>query len=142
MPDPLVVTRPARAPAPMITVALIWIAGLLATFLIDAALWMIAILLAFTFPAMWDAAKNRVSRLRLDDETLSWSNGVSEAQIPLDRIEHVSLHTGLDFSQRARIKLKTGEKTRIPADCLPPRRQLDAALAARGIPHTRSLFMR
>lgn len=140
MAEPLEVIRPARAPLPLAVIAVFWTIGLAAIALIDAAPVIIGIMLLFTLPAIWDALRGRVSRLTLTDTRLSWSNGRAEGDIPLERIDAIRLHTGLDFSQRARITLKTGEKTRIPPDCLPSGRRLDTALAARGIAHSRSLF--
>jgi len=60
--------------------------------------------------------------------------------VPLGRIAEVRLATTLDFSQRATLLLDSGERLRIPPECLPPGRLIDAALAARGLPHQRSLF--
>lgn len=140
MADPIDIVRPARAPLPLAIVTVLWVAGILAITLVDAHPLVVGLLLLFTLPAIYDMGRGRVSRLHLDDRTIRWSNGVAEGEIALTRIAEVKLHTGLDFSQRARIILKSGEKTRIPPDCLPHGRRLDAALDARGIPQTRSLF--
>jgi hypothetical protein len=107
---------------------------------IDAAWWIPAGIGLLTLPAAIEAIRDSRARLDLDDRVLSWSSGRRAQAVPLPRIAELSLSTALDFSQRATVHLDTGERLRIPPECLPPGRALDAALAARGLPHRRSLF--
>ena len=140
MADPLVHRRHARSPrgVAIVAVALALIIG--AVVLIDAAWWIAGIFLVLTLPAIWDLIRNREATLRLDDATLDWSSGRRAQSVPLAQIDQVSLSTTLDFSQRATVQVKSGEKLRIPPECLPGGRQLDRALDARGISNRRSLF--
>jgi hypothetical protein len=116
------------------------LAVLLALILYGAAWWITGALALLTLPAIVEALRDASATLTLDDEALSWSSGRRARRVPLARIAEVRLATTLDFSQRAIVRADTGERLRIPPESLPPGRALDAALAARGIPHSRSLF--
>lgn len=140
MDEPFVFERSARDPRALglIGAALALILGLV--FLVGAAIWIVATVAALTLPAVIDAVRGARTRLCLDNLTLSWKSGAREQMIPLGRIEAVRLSTSLDFSQRASVHLTTGEKLRIPPECLPGGRTLDTELERRGIAHQRSLF--
>jgi hypothetical protein len=116
------------------------LAALLGLILLGAAWWIAGALALLTLPAVVEAIRDRRATLTLDDAALSWSSGRRARRVPLARIAEVRLATTLDFSQRATVRADTGERLRIPPECLPPGRELDAALAARGIPNSRSLF--
>ena len=139
MAEPFRFARSARGPRALglIGVAL---TILLALILHDAAWWITGTLALLTHPAVVEAHRDASASLTLDDEALSWSSGRRARRVPLARIAEVRLATTLDFSQRATVLAGTGERLRIPPECLPPGRALDAALAARGITHSRSLF--
>lgn len=132
--------RPARTPAALALLAVLWVFGIGSVVFLNASPFVIGFLLLFTLPGLWDAWNDRVSRLTIDDQKISWSNGTAEGAVPLDRIAKVRLHTGLDFSQRAQIELMSGRKVRIAADCLPGRRILDRELDQRHVPNERTLF--
>jgi|GEM_PF-3499832 len=132
--------RSARGPRSLALIGIAVVVLLGMVFVVGAALWVIAIFALLTIPAIYDALRGARARLVLNDLTLGWESGRREQMIPLGRIEEVTLSTSLDFSQRATVQLTTGEKLRIPPECLPGGRLLDAELEARGIPHRRSLF--
>jgi hypothetical protein len=140
MADPFTFERSAREPRALALIAIACLVLLALIVVVDAALWIVAILALLTLPAVIDAVRDTRARLVLDDSALDWRSGRREQSLPLARIEEVRLATRLDFSQRATVHLVTGEKLRIPPECLPPGRTLDGALAARGVPHHRSLF--
>lgn len=139
MADPLRFERSARGPRALALIGTA-LAALLALILLGAAWWITAALALLTLPALIEAARDARATLTLDDHALAWSTGRRAQSVPLPRIAEVRLATTLDFSQRATVHADTGEKLRIPPECLPPGRTLDEALAARDIPHRRSLF--
>jgi hypothetical protein len=140
MAEPFRFERSAREPRAL---ALLAAAGLVLAFLVlvvGAAWWITGGLALLATPAAIDALRDARATLSLDDGTLTWSSGRRGQAIPIGRIAEVRLATTLDFSQRASLCLDTGERLRIPPECLPPGRALDAALADRRIPNHRSLF--
>jgi hypothetical protein len=139
MADPLRFERSARGPRALALIATS-AATMLALILLDAAWWITAALALLTLPAIIEAIRDARATLTLDDHALSWSSGRRAQSVPLPRIAEVRLATTLDFSQRATVHADTGERLRIPPECLPPGRVLDDALKARAIPHRRSLF--
>ena len=139
MAEPFRFVRSARGPRALGLIAAA-LAVLLALILYGAAWWITGALALLTLPAVVEALRDASATLTLDGEELAWSSGRHAQSVPLTRIAEVRLATTLDFSQRATVRADTGERLRIPPECLPPGRALDAALAARGIPHSRSLF--
>ena len=140
MAEPFRFERSAREPRAL---ALLGAAGVVLAFLVlvvEAAWWITGGLALLALPAVIDALRDTRARMVMDGRTLSWASGRRGQEVPLERVAEVRLATTLDFSQRASLRLDTGERLRIPPECLPPGRALDAALAARGIPHRRSLF--
>jgi hypothetical protein len=140
MAEPFRFERSAREPRALVLIALSLAAIVALVFLVEAAWWIAAILALLTLPAVVEALRDTRATLSLNDRALSWSSGRRAGSVPLDRIAEARLATTLDFSQRASLSIDTGERLRIPPECLPPGRALDAALTARGIPNRRSLF--
>ena len=140
MAEPVRFERRARGPRALALIGLALAAILALTLLVEAAWWATALLALLTLPAVIEAVRDARATLALDDQTLTWASGRRSQTVPLSRIAEISLATTLDFSQRATVHVDTGEKLRIPPECLPPGRALDAALAARAIPHRRGLF--
>lgn len=140
MAEPLRFARGARRPGALalLGAGLALLAALI--FLVEAHPLAVALLALLLAPALWDAIRNTQASVEIDDTHLKWRSGRRGADVPLDRIEEAVLATTLDFSQRLRLRLKGGESQRVPPECLPPGRALDAAFTARGIPHKRSLF--
>lgn len=140
MDDAFVFERSARSPRALTMIGAAVVAILVMIFAIGAAIWITAIFAIFTLPAIYEAVTGARSRLRLDEETLEWQSGTRGQSFPIAQIEELTLATTLDFSQRATVRLTDGRKIRIPPDCLPGGKTLDAELSARDIPHRRSLF--
>lgn len=117
----------------LITLVVIWVAILLAIAIFDAALWLMAVLMLFTGPALYDLISGRRSGIRIDRGGLTWFSGRRTGEIALDRIEHIRLDTRLDLSVRASAVLTSGRKVRLPLETTPPPDQFEAALKACGI---------
>jgi len=130
----------ARRVSTAITVAAIWTALLAALVFLDAAWWIIAFLLAFTLPALWDLLRDTQSGLDLAPDRLSWFTGSRRADIPLEDIDHMRLDTRLDFSVRASAVLTSGRKIRLPFECTPPHQAFEDALSAHGLQVRRTHF--
>jgi hypothetical protein len=139
MADPFRFERSARGPRALALIGAA-VALLVTLIVIGAAWWIVGGLGLLTLPAVVEALRGVRATLTLDDGALAWASGRRAQEVPLSRIAEVRLATTLDFSQRATVEADTGERLRIPPECLPPGRALDAALAARGIAHRRSLF--
>lgn len=107
---------------------------------VDAAWWVVALAALLTLPALADILRGARARLTLDDGALAWTSGSRGRTVPLSEIDEVVLTTALDFSQRAKVLLCDGGSHRIPPECLPGGRILDAEFAARSVPHRRGLF--
>jgi hypothetical protein len=135
-------SRQARRPFGIAMVAVAVLGLVLLIFALDAAPLVIAVFALIVAPAIWEVARNSESRLVLDDATLGWSSGARKGEIPLDQIDEVVLSTTLDFAARARVLTKSGQKVRLPMECIPPGRDLDAELERRGVRHRRSMFGR
>lgn len=140
MAEPFRYERSARDPRALALISAAILLLLFLLFVVEAAWWVAAILALLTMPAVMEALRDARATLTLDDHALTWSSGRRKGSVPLVRIAEVRLATTLDFSQRASLTLDTGQSLRIPPECLPPGRALDAALAARGLPHRRNLF--
>lgn len=140
MAEPFAFERRARDSRALALVGLSAVVILALVFVFDAAWWIPAAIGLLTLPAAVEALRDSRARLRLDQRALSWTSGRRTQDVPLGRIVEVRLATTLDFSQRATVQIDTGERLRIPPECLPPGRALDAALAANGLPHRRSVF--
>ena len=132
--------RPARRPAGygMIGAGLAVLAVFI--FVVDAHPLVVAIAALIIAPALYDIIRGGTATLSLSDREIAWSSGSRQGSVPLDRIDRVKLATTLDFSQRATLELKDGGKLRLPPECLPGGRILDAECERRGLPHRRSLF--
>jgi hypothetical protein len=140
MAEPFRFERSAREPRALALLGTAAAALVFLVVVVGAAWWVTGGLALLALPAALDALRGARATLAIDDRTLSWSSGRRGQDIPLDRLAEVQLATTLDFSQRASLLLSTGQRLRIPPECLPPGRALDAALARRGISYRRSLF--
>ena len=74
----------------------------------------LAIVALFTLPALWDLTTNPIASLSLSPQALVWQRGKDKVTIPLDTIDHIRLDTRLDLSVRATVKLRSGQRLRIP----------------------------
>lgn len=132
--------REGRNRATLLAVAGVWFGLIAAVILVDAAVWLMAAIGAFTLPALWDLYRNPASGLDFKPEALTWFTGSKDASVSWSEIDRVRLDTRLDFSVRASAVLHSGRKVRIPYECTPPHAVLEAALNARGVRTERHHF--
>ncbi|WP_237267578.1 hypothetical protein [Sulfitobacter alexandrii] len=100
---------------------------------LEAAPVLVAILGAFTLPALWDLVRNPLAGMDLTPTRLRWFTGPRDAHIALSEIDHLRLDTRLDFSVRATVVLSNGRKIRIPFEATPPHRSFETALVSQGV---------
>lgn len=137
---PLSHTRQGRNRATLLAVLAVWAVLFAAWAWLDAAWWIIGFFVLFTLPALHDLRTNPQSTLSLTDKGLNWQNRQQQIDLPLARLDRVRLDTRWDFSVRATIHLKDGQKLRLPQDCLPPHRAFEAALEGYGVKTERHHF--
>lgn len=130
----------ARNRATLITVVTVWVALTFALFMLDAAPWLMAVLGAFTLPALYDLITARKSGLNLTSDGLSWFSGKRAGAITWDQISHIRLDTRLDLSVRTTAMLITGRKIRLPLEATPPADTFEQILTDRGIKVERHHF--
>ncbi len=140
MPEPFVFEAAARNRRTALAMLAVWIALGAAWLWLDAALWLIAFVAAFTLPALYDLARNPSSGLRLGDGRLEWHSGRRQAALEVSEIDHVRLDTRLDFTVRATAVLTTDRKVRLPFESTPPHRDFEAALENHGVATRRTHF--
>jgi hypothetical protein len=140
-PAPLSHDTTARTARAALILLLVWLAILTLWLALEAAPFIVALLLLATLPAAWDFASGRRAWLRLDDRWLRWGSGRAEGEIALDKIEKVRFETRLDLSVRVRIVIDTGKRYSLPQDAVPSREVLEAAFEARGIATERHHFV-
>ena len=122
----------------MTGIGLVGLAGLI--FGIDAHPVVIALFALLLAPAIWDVIRDGRATLAIDTDSVTWKSGARSGMVTIHEIDEAKLATTLDFSQRATLLLKNGQKLRIPSECLPGGRVLDAEMEKRGIRNRRSLF--
>ena len=140
MTAPFVFDQQARSRKTLLIVVSIWVALVAAWIWLDAALWIVAFLAAFTLPAVSDLIRNPLSGLTLNNQTLSWFSGRRNGTLELSEIDHIRLDTRLDFSVRVTAVLTTGRKIRLPFESTPPHQAFQNALEARGVKTPRHHF--
>lgn len=132
--------RPARSPKAAVVLCIVWAALFAAFVWLQAAPWIIALLLVFTLPAAFDYARGRTAWLELDSSELRWRSGRQEGKVALPRIERIRLETRLDLTIRIRLVLEGGKRIPLPQDVAPPREVFEAECAARDIRTERHHF--
>ena len=140
MTAPFVFDQQARSRKTLLIVVSIWVALVAAWIWLDAALWIVAFLAAFTLPAVSDLIRNPLSGLTLNNQTLSWFSGRRNGTLELSEIDHIRLDTRLDFLVRVTAVLTTGRKIRLPFESTPPHQAFQNALEARGVKTQRHHF--
>lgn len=119
----------------------VWAAGLVAMRLMLDAAWVVLALLALPLiPAIVEQIRNPRRWLLISDKAITWHDGFSEQDVPLDRIAEVRLDTRWDMSVRARLTLHSGTKLRLPPTVTPKSEQLEQELQARGAKVSRQHF--
>ncbi len=130
----------ARSPRLLLIVLAVW-AALTALWLwLDAALWIVLFLGAFTLPAIADLIRNPRAGMTLDADRLSWFSGRRHGTVELTEVDHIRLDTRLDFSVRVSAVLTNGRKIRLPFETTPPHQTLEDALQAHGVTTRRHHF--
>ncbi len=107
---------------------------------LEAAVWIVLVLGAFTLPALYDLYANPCAGLTLNDDKLTWFSGRQQDDITLSDIDHMRLDTRLDFSVRATAVMRSGVKRRIPFEATPPHQELEEVLQLAGIKVMRHHF--
>ena len=141
--EPLAPYRFHNTPRPLrlaVVLGLVYAALIAAWALIAAAWWLMLLLALPTLPALWELIIPREAGLEIADGALSWYSGRRRAEVRLDEIDHIRMDTRWDFSVRVRVMLQHGKRLQLPHESLPPHRQLEAELTARGIKVVRHHF--
>lgn len=138
--DAFLWTRQGRNPVTFYAVLGTWAVLLALLVLVDASPALMGFLALFTLPALWELYANPAAGLRIDRDTLSWYTGKRKAALDWSEVTHVRLDTRLDFSVRATAMLTAGRKVRLPYECTPPDKLLEAALNAHGVRTERHHF--
>ena len=138
--QPYAFERTARTRTTAVVVAAIWIFAAFAVWAFDASLVLMALLILFTAPALYDLVSNCKSGLRIDADGLHWYSGRRTGDVAWSKIDHIRLDTRLDFSVRASAVLVTGRKLRLPLEAIPKAEQLEAVLQDRDIETRRHHF--
>lgn len=139
-PAPYHFERQARSLA-LFVVLLAWGLGLCLMWIIFQAAWFFLVLFALPLgPALWDLWRNPHSGLSIADGHFKWHHGGSKNQLPLSEIEKLRLDRRWDFSFRATLILRNGQKLRLPQPVLPQAEELENALSLIGIPSERHHF--
>ncbi len=138
--EPFTFSRSGRSNGTILAVALTWLCCVLALLVFDAAGWIIALILLFTLPALWDIWSARVAGAELTDTHLSWYSGRARVDLDLTEIDHIRLVTRLDLTVRAAAVLTSGRKLRLPPESTPPHKAFEDALHAREVRTERHHF--
>ena len=138
--EPFRYRKTGRSVTTVCAVAGVWGLLLLLIVTVDAAPWLMALVGLATLPAVLDLLRNPLSGLDVGPEGMSWFWGARMGAIGWHEIDHVRLDTRLDLSVRAAAVLRSGRQVRLPYECTPPHRLLEAALEARGIRTERHHF--
>lgn len=130
----------ARSPRAYLALGLWW-GGLLAAWaFLDASPWILLPLALVTLPALYEMGKGSSATLEIDSDEIRWTTGARGARMAWDEVERVRLDTRLDFSVRMSLVLPGGKRVRLPYECVPPSKALEAELDRRGIAVERHHF--
>lgn len=129
-----------RRPATALIVVIVWGLVAAAYLLLDAAPVVLALIGAFTLPALYDLATNPRSTFTLDTTHLRWTSGRQKADIALSEIDHLRFDTRLDLSVRLSVVRPSGVKIRVPYPATPPHQQLEDLAQQAGLKTRRHHF--
>ncbi|WP_298857429.1 hypothetical protein [uncultured Sulfitobacter sp.] len=129
-----------RRPATVITVLVIWAALITALVLLEAEPLILAVIGAFTLPALYDLVRNPHSTLTLDETHLRWTSGRQDAEIALSEIDHLRFDTRLDMSVRLTVVRPSGVKVRVPFPATPPHATFEPLARSAGLTTRRYHF--
>lgn len=133
-------TSQGRRPTTVITVLGIWVALIAAYVLLEAKPLILAVIGAFTLPALYDLVRNPHSMLTLDQTHLRWSSGGQDAEIALSEIDHLRFDTRLDMSVRLSVVRPSGMKIRVPYPATPPHATFEPLARSAGLETRRYHF--
>ena len=137
---PFEFARTARTRTTALVVGGIWVLVLVAIVTLNASPVLMALVILFTAPALYDLISNRASGMRLDAEGLHWFTGKRTGDITWEKIDHLRLDTRLDFSVRLSAILTSGRRIRLPMEVIPKADILENALTEREITFRRHHF--
>lgn len=140
MTEPLRYVRHARSPRNVALLLAVWTGLATVMVLFQAAWWLIALCALPTLPLLSEIITDRRAGLDLDAARLSWFSGRLDGSVALDEIAQVRLDTRWDFSIRATLCLHSGKEIRLPQESLPPHREFEEILTARGLAVVRHHF--
>ncbi len=133
-------TSSGRRPATACLLAAIWTALAAALFWLEAAPWIVAILAAFTLPALYDLLADPKSEFTLDETHIRWQTPRQQAQIALSEIDHLRFDTRLDLSVRLSVVRPSGTRIRVPFPATPPHATLEPIAREAGLKTQRHHF--
>lgn len=95
---------------------------------LGAALWILALPVLATLPALWDIWANPAAGLSVGPDGITWHAGRRKAEVARGEIDCVRLDRSWDFAIRISVVLRSGRRLRLPYECTPPIDDLQAAL--------------
>lgn len=107
---------------------------------LDAALWIVILLVLATLPALWDVFHDTTAGVSMGASELRWHSGSREGRVKLSEVEKFRFDTRWDFSVRVSALLKSGKRLRLPTESLPPHRELETLLQDAGFTVERHHF--
>lgn len=139
--EPFSFHRRGRNLRTVLAVAGIYLVLAAAFFWLNAAPFLIALLVLPTLPALFDLWRNPSAGLSLDDQALRWHSGRRKAEVILSEVDHMRFDTRWDFSVRVSVMTHQGKSIQLPQESLPPHRQFETELSARGLNVVRHHFV-
>ncbi|QUJ75091.1 hypothetical protein KDD17_08555 [Sulfitobacter albidus] len=133
-------TATPRSRTAALVVAAIWTVLALAWWVLDASPLIVAVLAAFTLPALYEIVAQPQASFTLDATHIRWHTPHAEAEIALSGVNHIRLDTRLDMSVRVSVVLSNGRKLRVPVPATPPHTEVDTAARAAGLTVKRHHF--
>lgn len=124
----------------VLILAVVWVLLLAAYFWLDAAPYIVLLLVAFTLPALYDLIADPRATLSLDDQHLRWKTPRQEAEIAVSEIDHLRFDTRLDMSVRLTVVRPSGVKIRVPVSATPPHAQFEPIATQAGLKTQRHHF--
>lgn len=140
MSAPFTFARAGRSVKAAVLLAAIYAALAFALVQLQAAPWIVALLVLPTLPALWDLIANPSAGLTLTDDRLDWHSGRRRGSIPLAEIDRVRFERRWDMSMRIRVVPKSGPPVQLPPESLPRWQVLERAFSEHGIDTERHHF--
>jgi hypothetical protein len=122
----------------IVLILIIWICILLTSLVFNLVWGIMAILLAFTLPTLWDVILDTHSWVKVWQKQIVWASALRSGN--RSDINHVRIYHQLDGSMKITLIHVSGEHTRLPPDIAPPVDIFQAALKETGITTERYPF--